>query len=210
MESVKAVLVDQKPSSFEDCIAGARLSFEEFFSNTIKQLLYNFPKDQTTSSGALFWSGPKRCPEPIVFDSGNELHLDYVVAGANLRAFNYGLPPNRDRAFIKSVVDKVTVPPFVPKSGVKIAVTDAEAQAQANQDSSMGDNESLEGLVGELKAPTPLRSTRLTLRRTTTPTFTWISSWLAPTSGQPTTALPLPTGTSQSSSPEGSSRPLPP
>jgi len=152
MESVKAVLVDQKPSTFEDCIAGARLSFEGFFSNTIKQLLYNFPKDQTTSSGAMFWSGPKRCPEPIAFDSGNDLHLDYVVAGANLRAFNYGLPPNRDRAFIKAVVDKVTVPPFVPKSGVKIAVTDAEAQAQANQDSSMGDNESLDSIVNELKS----------------------------------------------------------
>merc|ERR1719249_644166 len=123
MESVKAVLINQKPSCFEDCIAGARLSFEEFFANTIKQLLFNFPKDQTTSSGALFWSGPKRCPEPIAFDSSNDLHLDYVVAGANLRAFNYGLPPNRDRAWIKSIVEGVTVPTFVPKSGVKIAVT---------------------------------------------------------------------------------------
>jgi len=69
-----------------------------------------------------------------------------------LRAFNYGLPPNRDRAWIKSIVDKVTVPPFVPKSGVKIAVTDAEAQAQSNQDSTMGDDQSLEGMVDELKA----------------------------------------------------------
>jgi len=152
MESVKAVLINQKPSCFEDCIAGARLSFEEFFANTIKQLLFNFPKDQTTSSGALFWSGPKRCPEPIAFDSSNDLHLDYVVAGANLRAFNYGLPPNRDRAWIKSIVDGVTVPTFVPKSGVKIAVTDAEAQAQSNQDSTMGDDQSLEGMVEELKA----------------------------------------------------------
>ena len=83
------------------------------------------------------------------------IHLtiaDYVVAGANLRAFNYGLPPNRDRAWIKSIVDGVTVPTFVPKSGVKIAVTDAEAQAQSNQDSTMGDDQSLEGMVEELKA----------------------------------------------------------
>ena len=88
----------------------------------------------------------------IAFDPSNDLHLDYVVAGANLRAFNYGLPPNRDRAWIKSIVDGVTVPTFVPKSGVKIAVTDAEAQAQSNQDSTMGDDQSLEGMVEELKA----------------------------------------------------------
>jgi len=161
MESVKAVLIDRKPSCFEDCVAGARLSFEEFFSNTIRQLLFNFPKDQLTSSGALFWSGPKRCPEAIKFDSNNDLHLDYVVAAANLRAFNYGLPPNRDRAFIKAFVDKVTVPEFVPKSGVKIAVTDAEAQAQSNQDSTMGDDETLEELVSELSKTSSSHPTKI-------------------------------------------------
>jgi len=151
MESVRAVLINQKPRNFEDCIAGARLSFEEFFSNTIKQLLYNFPKDQTTSSGALFWSGPKRCPSPVTFDAGNELHLDYIVAGANLRAYNYGLPPNRDKAFIRSVVEQVKVPEFKPRAGVKIAVTDAEAQANSTQhDTPMGDDGKLDQIVAEL------------------------------------------------------------
>lgn len=40
----------------------------------------------------------------------------------------YGLPVNRDRKYIASVVDSVKVPEFVPKSGVRIAVTDSEAQ----------------------------------------------------------------------------------
>ena len=97
----------------------------------------------------------KGCKIKQISISNAGVHLtfaDYVVAGANLRAYNYGLPPNRDRAWIKSIVDGVTVPSFVPKSGVKIAVTDAEAQAQSNQDSTMGDDQSLEGMVEELKA----------------------------------------------------------
>ena len=43
----------------------ARLRFEENFHNSIAQLLHNFPLDMTTSSGAPFWSGPKRPPTPL-------------------------------------------------------------------------------------------------------------------------------------------------
>lgn len=46
---------------------------------------------QVTSSGALFWSGPKRCPKAITFDDSNELHMDFVTAAANLFAFNVGI-----------------------------------------------------------------------------------------------------------------------
>ena len=64
-----------------------------------------------------------------------ELHLDYIVAAANLKAFMCGLPPFTDRAAIKDMVSKVKIPEFVPKSGIKIDVTDAEAQARSNNDS---------------------------------------------------------------------------
>ena len=56
------------------------------FCFQIKQLLHNFPSDYKTSTGQPFWSGPKRCPNPQVFDAENPLHMDYVVAAANLRA----------------------------------------------------------------------------------------------------------------------------
>ncbi|XP_009466815.1 PREDICTED: ubiquitin-like modifier-activating enzyme 1 [Nipponia nippon] len=46
---------------------------------------------QKTNSGTLFWSGPKRCPHPLVFDPDNPLHLDYVMAAANLFAQSYGI-----------------------------------------------------------------------------------------------------------------------
>ncbi|CAH1179580.1 unnamed protein product [Phaedon cochleariae] len=132
LESVKSALVDERPERFEDCVAWARNHWEDQYANQIKQLLFNFPPDQLTSTGQLFWSGPKRCPQPLTFDVDNALHLDYVVAGANLKAHVYGLPANRDRAYIAEVLSKVEVPEFIPKSGVKIAVTDSQMAMNGN------------------------------------------------------------------------------
>ena len=144
-ETVKNSLLDDRPTEFADCVKWARLLFQEYYSNTISQLLFNFPPDQArfsycvrlkpgggsllwssthpctdksacccrksslkfehlvavflrstcylgyrplscdneparrlglmilvrsqlTSSGQPFWSGPKRCPKPLVFD----------------------------------------------------------------------------------------------------------------------------------------------
>lgn len=120
--------INKRPKTFDDCIVMARLLFQEYFHNQIAQLLFNFPPDQVTSSGAPFWSGPKRCPKPIVFDSSNDLHMDFVVSAANLYAFNVGIQGTRDRNVVRSSLEKVDVPVFAPKSGVKISVTEQEAQ----------------------------------------------------------------------------------
>jgi hypothetical protein len=57
----------------------------------MKQLLHNFPLDFIDSSGTPFWSAGKRPPNPIEFDPNNELHLDFVVAAAFLRAYTLGI-----------------------------------------------------------------------------------------------------------------------
>ncbi|XP_022190676.2 ubiquitin-like modifier-activating enzyme 1 [Nilaparvata lugens] len=159
LESVKAALVDERPQSFEDCVAWARNHWEEQYSNQIKQLLFNFPQDQLTSSGQPFWSGPKRCPAPITFSVDNSLHLDYVLAAANLKAEVYGIPQNRNRDEIAQIVSKVKVPEFTPKSGVKIAVTDS--QVQMGSDGNV-DNDR----IGQLKRELPSREQMKTIRIT--------------------------------------------
>lgn len=128
LESVKAALIDDKPKDIADCVKWARLHWQDQYSNQIKQLLFNFPPEQTTSSGQPFWSGPKRCPDPLEFDINNSMHVDYVYAAANLKAEVYGLPQERDRDVIVKLISEVSVPEFKPRSGVVIAVTDAGLQ----------------------------------------------------------------------------------
>lgn len=68
ISQIVSYLVKNKPLTFEECIVWARLQFEEKYNNDIRQLLFSLPKDAVTSSGQLFWSGPKRAPEPLTFD----------------------------------------------------------------------------------------------------------------------------------------------
>ncbi|XP_062521019.1 ubiquitin-like modifier-activating enzyme 1 [Corticium candelabrum] len=130
---VKKALVAERPKTFEDCVAWARREFQDQFHNQISQLLFNFPADSLTSSGQPFWSGPKRCPKPVEFSVNESMHMDYIVAAANLKAACYKVTGTRDVETIKKIVEAVKVAKFVPKSGVRIATTDAEAEALGSQ-----------------------------------------------------------------------------
>uniref|UniRef100_A0A8C9RUP7 E1 ubiquitin-activating enzyme n=2 Tax=Scleropages formosus TaxID=113540 RepID=A0A8C9RUP7_SCLFO len=149
LEAVYRSLVTDRPSSRKDCVAWARNHWQVQYSNNIRQLLHNFPPDQLTSSGAPFWSGPKRCPHPLEFSTSNELHMDYIMAAANLFAQTYGLAGSTDRAAVIRLLQDVKVPVFTPKSGVKIHVSDQELQ---NANASVDDSR-----LEELKSllPTP-------------------------------------------------------
>ena len=89
LQKVHESLVLSKPVTFERCVFWARKQFQEKFSNSIAQLLHNFPKDQIDAEGNRFWSGHKRAPDPIVFDMKDSLHMNFIVAAANLFAETY-------------------------------------------------------------------------------------------------------------------------
>ena len=59
IESVHSFLVDSRPMNFDQCVAWARLKFEDLFVNQIKQLLFNFPADAVSwlllSWGIILW-----------------------------------------------------------------------------------------------------------------------------------------------------------
>jgi ubiquitin-activating enzyme E1 len=168
LQSIQSTLVDDRPRSFEDCIVWARLKFEDLFSNQIQQLLHNFPEDQITSSGSKFWSGSKRCPKPLVFDLDNKCedaamrnHFDFIVAAANLHAKMYGINGRSDEGYFRSVLKDVIVPDFTPKSGVKIAANDAEAEAESNKASDDVDAD-CDAIFNNLPKPSELAGFKLT------------------------------------------------
>ncbi|KDN39754.1 ubiquitin-activating enzyme E1 [Tilletiaria anomala UBC 951] len=158
VRQIKSYLVEGRPISFEACIAWARLKFEEDYNNTIRQLLFSLPADAVTSSGQPFWSGPKRAPKPITFDSTDPLHLDYVISAANLHAFNYGLRGERDPAAFQKALANVKVPEFTPKSNVKVQTNDNEAPQPAAQASET----ELTELASSLPPPSSMAGFRLT------------------------------------------------
>ncbi|KAI0353574.1 ubiquitin activating enzyme [Trametes cingulata] len=141
VEQIVSYLVTNKPLTFEECIVWARLQFEEKYNNAIRQLLFSLPKDAVTSTGQPFWSGPKRAPDPLTFDSNNPTHLQYIMAAANLHAYNYGLRGETDPALFKKIADEVIVPEFTPKSGVKVQINDNDPapQGESGGDSDVGD-----------------------------------------------------------------------
>nr|POE51774.1 ubiquitin-activating enzyme e1 1 [Quercus suber] len=159
LETLRDFLVAEKPSSFDDCITWARMQFEKQYNNAIQQLLYNFPKDSKTSSGQPFWSGPKRAPDPLKFDTENPTHYTFVLAAANLHAFNYNIQSSSNRDHIVSVLENQIVPDFQPDSNVKIQADEKEPDPNANQP--MDDDAQLEAIAKSLPQPQSLDGLRL-------------------------------------------------
>ena len=164
LESIRDYLVTEKPHNFDDCIIWARRQFESKYNNDIQQLLYNFPKDCTTSSGTPFWSGPKRAPNPLRFNASNSTHMSFVIAAAHLHAFNYGIDKGNsvsDKHYLK-VMDDMIIPEFTPSSSVKIQADDNEPDPNAQPaDSSFDDNGTLEQILSQLPPPQILNGSKL-------------------------------------------------
>ncbi|XP_032405028.1 LOW QUALITY PROTEIN: ubiquitin-like modifier-activating enzyme 1 [Xiphophorus hellerii] len=141
-----------RPKSWEDCVGWARCKWETLYNNDIRQLLHCFPPGELTSNGLPFWSGSKRCPHPLTFDPNNTTHMEYVVAAANLYGQIYGIKGTRDCAAIKNTLEKVPVPPFSPKSSVKIHLTDKEMEEDRKKEGDDTDKAQLEELKGKLSS----------------------------------------------------------
>lgn len=163
LESIRDFLVTEKPQNIDDCITWARKQFESEYNNAIQQLLYNFPKDSTTSTGAPFWSGPKRAPDPLNFDASNPAHLSYVCSAAHLHAFNYGINSSSiTKSHCKKVMDDMIIPDFKPSSSVKIQADDNEPDPNAQAaGSNFDDNDTLEKIVSQLPSSKSLQGHKL-------------------------------------------------
>ncbi|KAI0165666.1 ubiquitin-activating enzyme E1 1 [Xylariaceae sp. FL1272] len=164
LEVIRDYLVTDKPLSFEDCIIWARMLFEKQYNNAIQQLLYNFPKDSTSSTGTPFWSGPKRAPDALKFNPKNATHFGFIVAAANLHAFNYNINTKGvDKELYAKVLDNMIVPDFSPDPGVKIQANDSDPDPNTNKSSSaFDDSDELQQIIDTLPAANTLAGFKLT------------------------------------------------
>jgi len=127
------------------------LRFEDYFANRVKQLIYTFPEDAATSTGAPFWSAPKRFPRPLQLSTADPSHLHFVMAASILRAETFGIPiPDWVKNTKKSAeaIDRVMVPEFEPRKDAKI-VTDEKATSIST--SSIDDSDVIAELIKKLE-----------------------------------------------------------
>jgi ubiquitin-activating enzyme E1 len=128
LEMLLDFLKNEKALTFEDCVQWARMQFEKHYNYNIQQLLYNFPKDAVTSTGAPFWSGPKRAPDPLKFDPNNPTHFAFIEAATNLHAFNYNINvKGKTRQDYLNALDSMIIPDFSPDANVKIQTDDKDS-----------------------------------------------------------------------------------
>nr|XP_020043097.1 ubiquitin-like modifier-activating enzyme 1 isoform X3 [Castor canadensis] len=147
LQTVHRSLVLHWPQTWADCVTWAYHHWHSQYSDNIRQLLHSFPPDRLTSSGALFWSGPKRCPHPLTFDVNNPLHLDYVMAAANLFAQTYGLTGSQDRAAVTTHLQSLQAP---MDPGIRIHASDQELQGTS---ASVAGDDYLEKIRAKLPSP---------------------------------------------------------
>jgi len=111
--------------------------------------------DMITTNGTPFWSGPKRSPKPLQFDISDHMHLEFIIAAANLRAFNFGLTGERNPEVITKMLSGVSVPLFTPKK-VKIQVTENEEKDKQEAPQDEDEEDLSKRILSELPAPSKL------------------------------------------------------
>ncbi|KAH8097860.1 ubiquitin activating enzyme [Aureococcus anophagefferens] len=149
-KSIPVCTLKNFPNKIEHTLQWARDWFEGAFkqgADDVNMFLAQgnagFEKalDAQPNTKLRFWSGAKRAPATCAFDANDALHLDYVKAAAALRASNYGINSTLatyDAAFYKAALDRVIVPDFSPRDGVKISANEAE-EKKAKEEVAGGD-----------------------------------------------------------------------
>jgi len=103
LEEIRDFVDLKKTADYAGCVKFALEFFNFHFDHNIRDLLSVFPEDHLDSNGAKFWSGPKRCPKPIVFDASDPLHVAFVQSTANLVAFNLNIGQEEDKAKVAEI-----------------------------------------------------------------------------------------------------------
>lgn len=111
-----------------------------------------FPVDHLDTHGNPFWSGPKRAPSHLTFDSNDELHFNFVVSCANLVAFNLKMEGCSDVAKLKAMCQASTPGVYVAKR-IKVQTEEkkeGEEQKKEEPEPEQDEEEVLAQLLSQL------------------------------------------------------------
>jgi ubiquitin-activating enzyme E1 len=145
------------PKNFDDCVQWALNWWHRLYRNDIMQLLNQFPHDHKTTENLDFWSGTKKCPTVMHFDGNNNVHLDFIVAAANLWGRIFSIEGVQDPSVIKQILTKAKIDKFVINDSIKISATDEEEKAKIS-----ASELSTEDLIATLPKPEQFTELKLT------------------------------------------------
>lgn len=121
--------------TYDDCVKWGVDKFMVLNNHMLRQLIHNFPEDAKNSkTDKPFWSPPKRFPKALDFDASDPLHMEFLIAAANLRANVCQIAPPegvdiRDPVYFAAAVSKIQIPAWQPREGVAIQADPDEALA---------------------------------------------------------------------------------
>lgn len=84
--------------------------------------------------------------------------MDFIIATANLHAFNYGLKGETNPTVFQHTLDTISLPEFTPKSGVAVQIKDDEPVAAGAPSS---DEDDLSSIAASLPQPSSLAGYRM-------------------------------------------------
>lgn len=123
------------PMSFEECLGSGYVIWHIQFRDEINNILKQFPADHKTEEGVAFWSGSKKCPHPLVFDTENPFHVDFVFSFACIWAHIFGLEITMTRE--EAVQQMMTMkPPDANATGCVVGANDADEASLSKTDKS--------------------------------------------------------------------------
>jgi len=156
LKEVVNIIGLKENANFEMCMQVSRNYFDKYFNHSVNDLLGMFPADAKTKEGNLFWSGPKRCPDPVDFHVDDAEHFQFVWSCANLIAFNLKIDQVRDKAAAKAFAAKTTAAPYNRQKILVETPEEAKEREARNEPpptvaASGDDEENLMKLMTELK-----------------------------------------------------------
>ena len=96
-------------NDFNECIKIALEEYNESFNNSIIRMLNKNPPNSLNEDGTKFWSGDKRCPNPLPFDVENQLAFLFIKKYAQILANSMSIPQINDDKLIMEKIKEMNI-----------------------------------------------------------------------------------------------------